>query len=470
MADTTAIVSAELFLLITPLYSIFYFKPDPAIFGKSDVLKKMNALKVMENSLLEKKHFEEIKSHIWEIVSISGQSKSDLVKSVLKELKKSFGLDGVFFFNLGVTDGDSLHTILIENGDEITTLGGDSIGDKLLIEENFSHIILKRGSVSEKGGKIAEKLFQKRGYGSALILDVRAGSEQRGLLVLADRNKNKKWDIPFVRMCKEIASILSIRINQIASLEEKDALADKLRQREKLEAIGQLAGGIAHDFNNILGIIMGFAEMISLNTPEGGENRKFVDTIIKSVNRASGLTHKMLTFARKGREQVVWVNIHELINNVIILLENSLDLNIELEKDLSASEVSIEGDPGMLQNAFLNVAINSRDSIEKEGRITFSTQDVEINENQMQTAKGDFLNAGKYVKVVISDNGSGMDKETVGKLFEPFFTTKEVGKGTGLGLASVYGCVKAHKGGIEIDSEPGEGTFFIMYFPVTRES
>jgi two-component system, cell cycle sensor histidine kinase and response regulator CckA len=255
-------------------------------------------------------------------------------------------------------------------------------------------------------------------------------------------------------------------ITERKQAEEKQIhLEEQLRQSQKLEAIGQLAGGVAHDFNNLLGGIMGNAELIQIHTGKDHELGRYVKKIVDSANKAADLTHQLLTFARKARVNFVSVDIHESIGNVIELLNHTIDKRIIVTTDFGAARPKITGDSNLLENALLNIAINARDAMPCGGTLTFATANAMLTHETMPADFKD-LASGEYVVVSVKDTGTGIDKSTLQRIFEPFFTTKEAGKGTGLGLAAVYGCIGQHNGRITVDSEMGVGTTFTLFLPV----
>ncbi|MFA6568194.1 MAG: PAS domain S-box protein [Victivallales bacterium] len=245
---------------------------------------------------------------------------------------------------------------------------------------------------------------------------------------------------------------------------DRRRLEERLRQSEKMDAIGQLAGGIAHDFNNQLVGIMGYAEMLYEKLDD--ENLKnYADNILKASRHAADLTGNLLAFARKGKDVEVPVEIHKIIEEVVAILERSIDKRIEIRKIFKARRAVMIGDPSQLQNALLNLAINASDAMPSGGELVFSTEIADMDEYVQKTHVQEIFGE-KYLKVCVIDNGIGMDEDMIKHVFEPFFTTKEIGKGAGTGLASVYGTVKNHKGFIDIRSEPGHGTTFTLYFPL----
>ena len=245
------------------------------------------------------------------------------------------------------------------------------------------------------------------------------------------------------------------------------ALEDQLRQAQKMDVVGQLAGGIAHDFNNMLGAILGNAELLSIELQEGSELQQYVGTILRGAQRATELTRKLLAFSRKAKVLTTPADIHHTIREAISLLERSFDPRITIQQRLQATERIVVGDPTLLQNVFMNLAVNSRDAMPDGGSLSFATSNIELDAQYCRNHPF-HLRPGLYVEIDISDTGWGMSRDVLDRVFEPFFTTKPVGKGTGLGLAAVYGTVKEHNGAISVSSEPGVGTVFKVFLPVDR--
>jgi PAS domain S-box-containing protein len=248
--------------------------------------------------------------------------------------------------------------------------------------------------------------------------------------------------------------------------EKQKHLEDQLRQSQKLEAIGQLAGGVAHDFNNLLGGIMGNAELIKMHSGKDPTMDRYADIIVSSSVKAADLTRQLLTFARKARASFAQVDLNAGVKNIIELLTHTVDRKIRIDNKCDKNPYIIQGDSTMIENAILNIAINARDAMPRGGTISFSIAKAILTKASMPSGSEDCV-PGAYVGVAISDTGTGIDKETQKRMFEPFFTTKELGKGTGLGLAAVYGCVRQHNGYITVDSKMGVGTTFTIYLPET---
>lgn len=252
------------------------------------------------------------------------------------------------------------------------------------------------------------------------------------------------------------------------SEQEKALLQEQLLQSEKMQVLGKIAGGIAHDFNNQLAGILGFAELIKSETPKNSENFESAQNIITIVKRSSDLISKLLAFARKGNYRIELIDIHQLIEEVITILSRSIDKTITLKKNFLASSPYIKGDPSQIQNALLNIGLNARDAMQKGGTITFTTQVSEIREDFI-TPYPTSIKSGRYLQISIADTGIGIKEEIKKHIFEPFFTTKKDGKGSGMGLAAVFGTVEAHNGIINVETELNKGSTFHLYFPLGED-
>lgn len=250
--------------------------------------------------------------------------------------------------------------------------------------------------------------------------------------------------------------------------EERAKLEAQLLQAQKMESVGRLAGGVAHDFNNMLSVILGYAELMKFRLPEGDPLVKYVEEIEKAATRSRDTTRQLLAFSRKEIIAPKPLNLNALFTTIqgtiTRLIGEDIDLSFLPGKDLW----KIRFDPSQLEQILVNLVVNARDAMPDGGRLTIETANVSLDETFCRRHAG-FI-PGHYVLLGVSDNGVGMDKETLSHVFEPFFTTKEVDKGTGLGLATVYGIVTQNSGFINVDSEPGQGSTFRIYIPrIMRE-
>src|ERR1051325_2047480 len=245
---------------------------------------------------------------------------------------------------------------------------------------------------------------------------------------------------------------------------ERRAIEDQLRQMQKMEAIGQLTGGIAHDFNNMLTVISGNVETLQrrLERDDQGSQR-LIAAAMRGVERAATLTHRLLAYSRRQPLDPKPVELNRLIIGMSDLLTRTLGEHIKIESVLSGGLWQISADPNQIENAVLNLALNSRDAMPEGGKLTIETANTYLDDAYARAHTE--VAAGQYVMLAVSDTGIGMTKDLIEKVFEPFFTTKQLGEGTGLGLSQVYGFVKQSGGHIAIYSEPGEGTTVRIYFP-----
>jgi two-component system, cell cycle sensor histidine kinase and response regulator CckA len=252
-------------------------------------------------------------------------------------------------------------------------------------------------------------------------------------------------------------------IGTVQDITERRQLEEQLRQAQKLEAIGRLAGGVAHDLNNALTAIVGYTELALGALASDHAARPDVEEIRRAAERAESVTRQLLAFSRKQILEPRIFSVQETIGTLQRMLERLLGPAITLSTVIAPDLPPIYGDPGQIQQALVNLAVNARDAMPDGGRLTVQATRVHIDDVQARAQQP--LMAGDYVEIAVSDTGRGMSAETQRHIFEPFFTTKGVGKGTGLGLAMVYGTVKQSGGFIFVDSQEGRGTTFRLYFP-----
>jgi len=251
------------------------------------------------------------------------------------------------------------------------------------------------------------------------------------------------------------------------SLHELQTTQEQLLQAQKMEAVGQLAGGIAHDFNNLLTAIKGYTDLLLRRSNDGDPSHRDLMEIKKASEQAARLTRQLLAFSRKQVLQPRVINLNEVIVKMQEMLQRLIGEHIELVAKLQDELHLVKADPGQIEQVILNLVVNARDVMSDGGTLTLQTSNITVGQNH--SGRKLAVNAGDYVALSVGDTGSGMDGETRRRLFEPFFTTKEMGKGTGLGLATVYGIVRQSNGTILVDSDPGQGTTFTIYLPREKE-
>ena len=263
--------------------------------------------------------------------------------------------------------------------------------------------------------------------------------------------------------CAIVRDITDRRENEA----EKQALMTQLAQAQKMESVGRLAGGIAHDFNNLLTPILGYSELLKFSIQPGSLEFERVHNIYQAADRAKALTQQLLSFSRKQVLEMKTIDINEVIRSFHNILRSTIREEIDLRLHLTGDVLGVRADQHQVCQIMMNLAINAQDAIEGIGSITIETAPISIDAEYLRQHAG--VAEGDYLMLAVTDSGCGMDQETLSHMFEPFFTTKEVGQGTGLGLATVYGLVRQHEGHIWVYSEEGKGTVFKIYFPTVQE-
>ena len=308
---------------------------------------------------------------------------------------------------------------------------------------------------------------QQVGFHGAFGWPILVGSEIDGVIEFFSRQVRQPDD-ELLKMVEDIG----LKIGQFGErartegvLRETEA---QLRQAQKMEAVGRLAGGMAHDFNNLLTVIRGYSELLLGRLGPTDDMRKDMEEVKKAADRASGLTRQLLAFSRRQFIAAKVLDLNALVANMDGMLRRLIGEDIvELSAELDSSVCAIKADPGQVEQVIMNLVVNARDAMPKGGRLTIETRNVTMGGEVRIDAVG--IAPGSYVLLTVRDNGHGMDAETRSHLFEPFFTTKEKGKGTGLGLSTVYGIVKQSGGSIMVESAPGRGTTFRIYFPKAEQ-
>jgi two-component system, cell cycle sensor histidine kinase and response regulator CckA len=247
---------------------------------------------------------------------------------------------------------------------------------------------------------------------------------------------------------------------------DRKRLEVQLRQAQKMEAIGQLAGGIAHDFNNLLTVISGYSELLQHHLSHDEPLRKQAEQIKIAGDRATALTRQLLAFSRQQVLRPVVLDLNVVVTNLLQMLPRLIGEHIQLKTALDSQPTFVKTDPGQVEQVLLNLAINARDAMPDGGTLTIETSNVALDEAACQRIGT--ISPGPFVQLTVHDTGCGMDAATQTRIFEPFFTTKDVGKGTGLGLATVYGIVTQSQGAISVNSAPGRGASLAVYFPTSE--
>jgi two-component system cell cycle sensor histidine kinase/response regulator CckA len=285
------------------------------------------------------------------------------------------------------------------------------------------------------------------------------------------RHKDGTWCVlestasPVVNAAGEVEKLVIVNRDITA----RKRLEEQFRQAQKMEAVGQLSGGIAHDFNNLLGVIIGYGEILQEELPPEHPLRHSADEVLGAGRRAASLTRQLLAFSRQQMLEPRALVLNTVVSDMESMLRRLIGENIDLTSNLEPTLGTIKADPGQLEQVIMNLAVNARDAMPQGGKLIIETANTEMDESFVKRYPYP-VQPGLYIRLTVSDTGSGMDAQTRARIFEPFFTTKEKGQGTGLGLSMVYGVVKQSGGYIDVYSEPGMGTTFKIYLPRVDEA
>ena len=323
--------------------------------------------------------------------------------------------------------------------EEVFADGGVNINEEPLTDaDGKTHIIVTKKTV-----------FQTEGGAKALVGVIRDVTDLKEAEAALRKSRDE----------------LEIRVEK--RTKEVEATQARLWQAQKMEAIGQLTGGVAHDFNNMLVGILGSADLLQQGIGTPDEQKRYVETIIETGQRAAELVRQLLAFSRPAPAHKAALDAHDVVGEVMAILQRTIDPRILVRSHFKARRPTVEADRTALHSALLNLGLNARDAMPDGGVLTFATKDIVLDAETCERQRYP-VSPGPYLEIGVADNGTGMSKEVLDRIFEPFYTTKSVGAGTGLGLAAVYGTVRGHDGVLDVYSEPGNGTHFRILLPASE--
>ncbi|MCC5849230.1 MAG: response regulator [Verrucomicrobia bacterium] len=318
--------------------------------------------------------------------------------------------------------------------------------------------------IAEIPDEVTKNALGSQEIKSILVVPLFLNGQYDGFLGFDDCARRRDWKQEDIDILLSLSKIVSMVTGRKLVEAEKEKLQSQLLQAQKMESVGRLAGGVAHDFNNMLTGIMGYAELCRHDIDDGHPAHEWLDGILHESRRSADLTRQLLAFARKQTIAPQVLNFNDGVGNMLKMLRRLIGEGIDLIWQPGANLGAVKIDPGQIDQILANLCVNARDAIGgRSGKLILRTENILIDE--IYCAKHIEASPGAYVMLEVSDNGCGMDKETALHIFEPFFTTKDVGVGTGLGLATVYGIVKQNAGFINVYSEPNKGTTFRIHLP-----
>lgn len=407
------------------------------------------------------------------LINLLPENKDDFLDDILRQVGEQTKGDRSYIFLLNEQEKtmDNTHEWcapeIQPQKENLQSLGWDLFPwwlDKLW---HFKTIHIPRVADLPDEADVEKQVLQSQGIQSVLVVPIIWQDSLRGFLGLDSVKDERTWKSYEIQALEMLGSSIAVAMERIVSEEQKEELYHQLLQSQKMGSIGRLAGGVAHDFNNMLGVILGYSEMVLEQIDPGDPFYEEMHEIRSATLRSADLTTQLLGFARKQAISPKILQLNDAIPSMIKMLERLIGENIQLMWKPGDGLWTVKMDASQLDQCLANLAVNARDAITGTGRLNIETRNILLDEAFCRTRVECI--PGEYVLLTVSDSGCGLDKKELEQIFEPFYTTKKTGEGTGLGLATVYGIVKQNEGFIEVSSRKGTGTSFKLYFPRYKE-
>jgi signal transduction histidine kinase/CheY-like chemotaxis protein len=407
------------------------------------------------------------------LIDVDTEKLDEAINTALKMIGETTGVDRSYIFLFS----DGLETMSITHEwcdkgvdrqiDNFQNLSPDMFPWWMSWLKRYENIHIPSVKELPPEANIEKEILEKRGIQSLIVVPITCKDLLIGFVGYDSVKAGKKWTNEDIGLLRVVSNLFAMALERKHGEEERHNLEERLRHLQKMEAIGLLAGGIAHDFNNILGAVIGYTELAVMDIPDDSQTKSNLMRVLAAAERAKNIIKQILTFSRKHEEEKTLIYLSDVVNEALILLRSTLPATIEIRPELDKGLLPLIVNPTQISQVIINLCSNAAYAMkEKGGILRVALKEIFIDAHSTNPPK---MAPGKYQLLSTSDTGHGIPPGIRKRIFEPYFTTKKKGEGTGMGLAMVHGIVHSHGGDITVSSEPGTGTTFHVYLPVTEE-